>query len=148
MILSLPSRGAWIEMTIGSALSSGLGVAPLAGSVDRNIERVDYEMHKVVAPLAGSVDRNHHRQQRLGAHRVAPLAGSVDRNSVPGRNGVLHYVAPLAGSVDRNTAFALPASGLGESLPSRGAWIEILSVTGGGHLLKSLPSRGAWIEII
>ena len=47
-LLSLPSRGAWIEMcrTRWSAARC-CKVAPLAGSVDRNVERVDYEMHKV-----------------------------------------------------------------------------------------------------
>ena len=36
-----------------------------------------------------------------------------------------------------------------ESLPSRGAWIEILAEyqAGRGALRESLPSRGAWIEI-
>ena len=34
---SLPSRGAWIEMSIWCGPTSGTaGVAPLAGSVDRN----------------------------------------------------------------------------------------------------------------
>ena len=33
-------------------------VAPLAGSVDRNLKRVRDTEHKAVAPLAGSVDRN------------------------------------------------------------------------------------------
>ena len=33
------------------------------------------------------------------------------------------------------------------SLPSRGAWIEILPITNTARVLKSLPSRGAWIEI-
>ena len=36
-----------------------------------------------------------------------------------------------------------------ESLPSRGAWIEIgSSGGGGGRGSRSLPSRGAWIEIL
>ena len=35
-ILSLPSRGAWIEMLGRSASSSWTKVAPLTGSVDRN----------------------------------------------------------------------------------------------------------------
>ena len=47
-----------------------------------------------VAPLAGSVDRNlrvhHHLQQRL----VAPLAGSVDRN--------LHFSRPDKGPLRRS----------------------------------------------
>ena len=35
------------------------------------------------------------------------------------------------------------------SLPTRGAWIEIvLSLSDKGPHNKSLPTRGAWIEII
>ena len=34
-----------------------------------------------------------------------------------------------------------------ESLPSRGAWIEIWRSTGSTSANRSLPSRGAWIEI-
>ena len=33
------------------------------------------------------------------------------------------------------------------SLPSRGAWIEILIYNQCGQPARSLPSRGAWIEI-
>ena len=33
-------------------------VAPLAGSVDRNAERMEKQVKPWVAPLAGSVDRN------------------------------------------------------------------------------------------
>ena len=36
----------------------------------------------------------------------------------------------------------------GESLPIRGAWIEIVSCTAAGVVVSgSLPIRGAWIEI-
>ena len=35
-------------------------------------------------------------------------------------------VAPLAGSVDRNTGALSFPGGVGTSLPSRGAWIEIV----------------------
>ena len=35
-----------------------------------------------------------------------------------------------------------------KSLPSRGAWIEILKLAADGSTTAgSLPSRGAWIEI-
>ena len=34
------------------------------------------------------------------------------------------------------------------SLPSRGAWIEIISTAALLTKIMSLPSRGAWIEII
>ena len=36
---------------------------------------------------------------------------------------------------------------LGESLPPRGAWIEILVADFEALLARSLPPRGAWIEI-
>ena len=35
-----------------------------------------------------------------------------------------------------------------ESLPSRGAWIEMLSSLSHLQTTLSLPSRGAWIEIV
>ena len=35
-----------------------------------------------------------------------------------------------------------------ESLPSRGAWIEIIRARLTGDKDWSLPSRGAWIEIV
>ena len=39
-VVSLPSRGAWIEMTLPSPPSApSAGVAPLTGSVDRNAQR-------------------------------------------------------------------------------------------------------------
>ena len=59
-----------------------------------------------VAPLAGSVDRNLLWSNAcLLGRRVAPLAGSVDRNSEARMRGLLTTaVAPLAGSVDRNLA--------------------------------------------
>ena len=36
---------------------------------------------------------------------------------------------------------------LAESLPTRGAWIEIVPKQTGRGLYASLPTRGAWIEI-
>ena len=56
-------------------------------------------------------------------------------------------VAPLAGSVDRNSVAARPAARMALSLPSRGAWIEILRFAVILAQIGSLPSRGAWIEI-
>ena len=59
-----------------------------------------------VAPLAGSVDRNWHKLiYRLYSSGVAPLAGSVDRNAPVRQFELRDRVAPLAGSVDRNLAF-------------------------------------------
>ena len=104
-----------------------------------------------VAPLAGSVDRNKYvlNSDSL-AQFVAPLAGSVDRNAnLSDFATVPQLVAPLAGSVDRNVVPLLELRAASPSLPSRGAWIEILAVlASAGFGYKSLPSRGAWIEII
>ena len=83
-VTSLPSRGAWIE--IGEALVIPMlreGVAPLAGSVDRNGAIRTVELDGEVAPLAGSVDRNGDIvDDAYWGSEVAPLAGSVDRNSI------------------------------------------------------------------
>ena len=57
-----------------------LGVAPLAGSVDRNIPMFAAFCVRSVAPLAGSVDRNQTLVLGNTFPGVAPLAGSVDRN--------------------------------------------------------------------
>ena len=57
----------------------------------------------MVAPLAGSVDRNLSLPlDELNDMAVAPLAGSVDRNAPAQIDQWKGYVAPLAGSVDRN----------------------------------------------
>ena len=83
-VTSLPSRGAWIE--IGEALVIPMlreGVAPLAGSVDRNGAIRTVELDGEVAPLAGSVDRNGDIvDDAYWGSEVAPRAGSVDRNSI------------------------------------------------------------------
>ena len=58
-LLSLPSRGAWIEMSTSWTLLPLTMVAPLAGSVDRNHKGAVPRLHPGPgAPLAGSVDRN------------------------------------------------------------------------------------------
>ena len=103
-------------------------VAPLAGSVDRNNNvSLKSRLHVDVAPLAGSVDRNQYMaKEKTEAECVAPLAGSVDRNKKLCRVSVTSDVAPLAGSVDRNNKDEGTISLLEESLPSRGAWIEII----------------------
>ena len=102
-----------------------------------------------VAPLTGSVDRNIPRSARaLSLASVAPLTGSVDRNQCLVTEFVYEEVAPLTGSVDRNQPKPVSASGHWLSLPSRGAWIEMVNIC---PLVppsgRSLPSRGAWIEM-
>ena len=81
---------------------------------------------ELVAPLAGSVDRNIPSTYKDAQDKpVAPLAGSVDRNTEVQRMNKEAVVAPLAGSVDRNVSLALVYIASFLSLPSRGAWIEI-----------------------
>ena len=105
---SLPSRGAWIEIPVPSGPVSDGGVAPLAGSVDRNPSTLTRLSSSLVAPLAGSVDRNIF-------HKVMPFCV---------------VVAPLAGSVDRNKSKEPVGRPSVQSLPSRGAWIEIFAQVG------------------
>ena len=57
-------------------------------------------------------------------------------------------VAPLAGSVDRNIERLKTVKVAHVSLPSRGAWIEMVgAATAILAAASSLPSRGAWIEM-
>ena len=102
---SLPSRGAWIEITVYPPSPSGLRVAPLAGSVDRNM---------VGLPLASACLRS------------LPSRGAwIEIFAVLRMNSRVNAVAPLAGSVDRNSMMVGMLSASPWSLPSRGAWIEI-----------------------
>ena len=88
---SLPSRGAWIEMTIGSALSSGLGGSlPSRGAWIEIAHGSPCSSRAWVAPLAGSVDRNYRKHQIRMMLVVAPLAGSVDRNPQGTADGWLY----------------------------------------------------------
>ena len=156
-----------------NVITSRYTVAPLAGSVDRNLEvKTAYKDWFPSLPSRGAwieIGSNYRppRTQKSLPSRgawiemvrsvsgspyhasVAPLAGSVDRNYIVSRQGPAALrVAPLAGSVDRN--YFLPGGRPPQagSLPSRGAWIEIISCQGGGRpRLGSLPSRGAWIEM-
>ena len=74
---------------------------------------------------------------------VAPLAGSVDRNASVWE-GVLSdpQVAPLAGSVDRNQFLHHGVSPPKWSLPSRGAWIEIIRSSSLGPVVEGRSPRG------
>ena len=58
-LLSLPARGAWIEMFFLEFCFFKGNVAPREGSVDRNRIRIHcYILQLQVAPREGSVDRN------------------------------------------------------------------------------------------
>src|SRR5699024_5600584 len=99
-----PSRGAWIEIIRLIWPLPGPRVAPLAGSVDRNLFPKSLFRCWKVAPLAGSVDRN----------IVLGVALAVNLLSLPSRGAWIE----IGG---RKRAY----SNAKQSLPSRGAWIEI-----------------------
>ena len=103
--MSLPSGGAWIEITASAASNEGRGVAPLAGSVDRNGSERLRKLREQVAPLAGSVDRN----------KMQCNAAEGWETSLPSRGAWIEMQYMGA----RYEQWA-------ESLPSRGAWIEIM----------------------
>ena len=149
-LLSLPSRGAWIEISQKPSQPSSLGsVAPLAGSVDRNYtpEQDGLKM-PWVAPLAGSVDRNENLDIRpITPEESLPSRGAWIEIARRHEDQRMAPVAPLAGSVDRNWGGNKSAIQTNQSLPSRGAWIEMCSTCLRGWKSRSLPSRGAWIEI-
>ena len=125
LCMSLPSRGAWIEISKGFDSTHTVTSLPSRGA-----------WIEITRSCSG-----------ISASWVAPLAGSVDRNSVDVRRAYRKGVAPLAGSVDRNQLRAGQFPRRFGSLPSRGAWIEMLDMAWSMDAVLSLPSRGAWIEI-
>ena len=79
--MSLPSRGAWIEISTAPAPSLEVVVAPLAGSVDRNIQPTMAEdSYQKSLPSRGAWIEILLGKLRAAREMVAPLAGSVDRN--------------------------------------------------------------------
>ena len=81
-----------------------------------------------------SARRSPHGERGLklsGEFRADPR---LDGRSPHGERGL-----KCGGAVDRNQGW--------KSLPSRGAWIEMLVYCCIDVYLSSLPSRGAWIEI-
>ena len=126
--MSLPSRGAWIEIcALLSIFFQCLAVAPLAGSVDRNNEGN--------APLLIAPRSLPSRGAWIEIQYFFPMPGLL-LMSLPSRGAWIEIylaslylftqlVAPLAGSVDRNAFNGLHTLYNGQSLPSRGAWIEI-----------------------
>ena len=103
-MLSLPSRGAWIEMSV---------------------PRVNCTLGRTSLPSRGAWIEIHFLALPDLVHRVAPLTGSVDRNKEVDSGLLKLSVAPLTGSVDRNKKLCRVSVTSDRSLPSRGAWIEI-----------------------
>ena len=84
-----------------------------------------------VAPLAGSVDRNIVICVVPCIERLSlPSRGAWIEIAIMLPSRMMLRVAPLAGSVDRNFGNKNTTTSQTGSLPSRGAWIEIRCVTG------------------
>ena len=103
-LLSLPSRGAWIEIDKGIDPVYAPCVAPLAGSVDRNMEEVERRWKKGMSlPSRGAwIEMGHH----AGFEHSGPP-------SLPSRGAWIE--------IGQTWDISAPV----RSLPSRGAWIEI-----------------------
>ena len=100
---SLPTRGAWIEISMLPYPRRTSRVAPHAGSVDRN-QNVGYisEDGVVSLPTRGAwIEIGHHC-----------------------RKYKIHHVAPHAGSVDRNLKDVFGVTEGSASLPTQGSWFE------------------------
>ena len=164
-LLSLPSRGAWIEIIRRSRSHRPASVAPLAGSVDRN--RLLSPILKVPAgslPSRGAWIEMLHCQAACSPRASLPSRGawieinSLSRfqpttTSLPSRGAWIEMrlkmcwtlsrmVAPLAGSVDRNIDRLAKTVRKPASLPSRGAWIEIPTSTPSKTNSQSRSPRG------
>ena len=100
---SLPSRGAWIEITKVQCPASTQASLPSRGAW---IEIKSYYHNRAfypVAPLAGSVDRNAVFQlDAAGPGESLPSRGAWIEISSYSPFKISVTVAPLAGSVDRN----------------------------------------------
>ena len=104
LLVSLPSRGAWIEISALPGSMRASSVAPLAGSVDRNVA-VAQLLHRLVPSLP-----SRGAWIEIPSYRI--VRGSA--KSLPSRGAWIE--------MRRKRYCDRPPD---ESLPSRGAWIEI-----------------------
>ena len=100
---SLPSRGAWIEINTFKCHKRTDCVAPLAGSVDRNLQLGGLAAAILPSlPSRGAWIEICRARQKNGSPQSLPSRGAwIEIGITFGKGGYLE-VAPLAGSVDRN----------------------------------------------
>ena len=102
---SLPSRGAWIEIRLLRSSGAGYGSLPSRGAWIEMPRRKWCVSAANVAPLTGSVDRNFVIPVMYrGVCMSLPSRGAWIEISVPSLCKNYGRVAPLTGSVDRNWA--------------------------------------------
>ena len=127
--MSLPSRGAWIEISTPWMWSAPAASLPSRGAWIEILWTTPVSCGWILSlPSRGAWIEI--PQSVRGAEKYKT-------------------VAPLAGSVDRNCSTPIPSRRCPWSLPSRGAWIEISVLCQQQYRGRpSLPSRGAWIEML
>ena len=167
---SLPSRGAWIEICWQRARSAWPSRRSPHG--ERGLK---FRNHQIPVSLRGSLPsrgawieivsgrRQHTTERRRSPHGERGLKSWSASPPVPPRRRSPHGERGLkcvGVGIGRAAEESLPSRGAWIeivvsprrptspwSLPSRGAWIEIGVVAGQIVPSLSLPSRGAWIEI-
>ena len=126
--LSLPSRGAWIEIPVVAALAQALQMSlPSRGAW--------IEIHMQRPYIPARYRRSPHGERGL-KYVITSLWPAIIGASLPSRGAWIEIILP---------ALALATC---RSLPSRGAWIEMALLPKLLAARGSLPSRGAWIENI
>ena len=147
--MSLPSRGAWIE--IQKPLQKGLTRVSRSPHGERGLKSVDTS--KVVRL---QTRRSPHGERGLKfacgeygdqTFRRSPHGERGLKFEKDARGGTRYQSLPSRGAWIEIRRAGGPLRPFYMSLPSRGAWIEISSHFMGNRLYRSLPSRGAWIEI-
>ena len=122
---SLPTRGAWIEITPSPTSTPTRWSLPTRGAW--------IEIIFVEATFESLSCRSPHGERGLKSLPAAPAQARLP--SLPTRGAWIEI---------RASAIAMKFLA---SLPTRGAWIEISSRRWRRHCHQSLPTRGAWIEI-
>ena len=167
---SLPSRGAWIEITylikvlllrFCRSLHGERGlkfycVKNLKSSLSRSLHGERGLKSELYFAIFSPLSRSLHGERGLKflsiliillCTYVAPFTGSVDWNSTSPAQDTQDSVAPFTGSVDWNNRNLIRKTHR-EVAPFTGSvdWNRGVSRQN-GWCLGSLPSRGAWIEI-
>ena len=144
MVPSLPSRGAWIEISARHWPTCWKRSLPSRGAW---IEIYAVQSHRHgkhrVAPLTGSVDRNRFRRPAASRSVVAPLPRGVGRNGKRPTDSRPPLGGPPPGGGGWNSYTPSDEDGDSLSLPSRGAWIEINAAQGRIESLWVAPLTGS-----
>ena len=150
LLLSLPPRGAWIEINNGNRVRICVqwSLPPRGAWIEISGQMSQQQFQQRRSP---------HGERGLKLTYLGYSPGTIE--SLPPRGAWIEIWNPLPGMVPatrrsphgerglKSEMFGLPISTL-RSLPPRGAWIEMSPVHRNCQQALSLPPRGAWIEIL